>query len=138
MIAAHRTKRTVRFAETDATGFVYFGSYVRMMEETEYDFLRSRDLCVVLTDDKGIIGFPRLSAEIEVREPVRFDDKIEIQLDLTEMDGKHIVYQFEIHCGGQTAATGKFRVACCRFPGQETPFAILTPEFVMDRLADNC
>ncbi|MEM9410789.1 MAG: thioesterase family protein [Planctomycetota bacterium] len=138
MQASHQIYRSVRFAETDATGFVHFAAYIRMMEETEYSFLRSRGLRVVLSDAKGIIGFPRLSAEIEILEPLRFQDPFQVNLQLQEIDGKHIVYQFRILRSNDQVSrpvvTGKFKVACCRFPDNENPYAILTPDFIIDKL----
>lgn len=104
------------------------------MEETEYAFLRSRELRVVLNDGKGIIGFPRTRAEIKVVQPLRFEDHVETELQLGDMDGKQIHYEFVIRGSGQVQATGKFCVACCRFPAGEPPFAILTPEFVEKKL----
>ena len=106
------------------------------MEETEYAFLRSRELRVVLNDDKGIIGFPRISVDIAVEKPLRYEDQAEIELQLCEADGKHIVYEFQIEHGEELAATGTFKVACCRFPTGENPYAILTPEFVLEKLID--
>ena len=127
--------RRIRWAETDASGYVHFASYVRMMEETEYGFLRSRGLRVVLYDDRGTIGFPRLNVDIKVVRPLVFDEQVRIQLDLTFIDGKKIVYEFEIvdeHA--QQVATGLFHVACCRFPDDAPPYAILTPAFVTEAL----
>lgn len=101
------------------------------MEETEYAFLRSRGLCVVLNDNRGIIGFPRLSAEVNVENPVCFNQQVWVTLELTRLDGKQILYEFEIVDDDATlVATGRFRVASCRFPENDPPYAILMPEFV--------
>ena len=105
------------------------------MEETEYSFLRSRDLSVVLTDDKGIIGFPRISTKITVDNPIRFEQLAEIELKVIATDGKQIIYDFLITNDSSTVAKGTFRVACCRFPTDNLPYAILTPEFVLKKLA---
>ena len=137
MQIVHRLDRTVRFAETDASGFVHFAAYIRMMEETEYSFLRSRGLRVVLSDDKGIIGFPRLSAEISILQPLRFEDSILVELSLSKIDGKQIVYDFALLRSNDSdaiSAKGTFKVACCRFPEGELPYAILTPDFVIGKL----
>ncbi len=108
------------------------------MEETEYAFLRSRGLSVVLYDERGTLGFPRLSAEIDVQLPLSFDDSIEIRIELLEMDGKQITYAFTLtNEFGATAVEGKFRVACCRFPDRKPPFAILIPEFVSQALTND-
>lgn len=127
--------RSVRWADTDASGFAHTGSLIRMMEETEYAFLRSRDLSVVLTDGRGLMGFPRLSASIEIFQPIAFDTKVNVQLFLMVLDGKSIQYDFRITTDdGDDVATGSFRVAACRFPSNEAPYAVLTPEYVLAAL----
>ncbi len=127
--------RKIRWRDTDQSGFANLGTYIRLMEETEYAFLRSRGLCVVLYDERGTIGFPRLNANVKIERPVRFDQRVWVTLELSQIDGKQIVYQFEmVDDDAQLVAVGQFKVACCRFPDDDPPFAILTPEFVMKAL----
>ncbi|MEM7786003.1 MAG: acyl-CoA thioesterase [Planctomycetota bacterium] len=134
-IAKFEFPREVRLVDTDSTGFAHFSSYVRMMEEAEYAFLRSRGLGVVLRDQKGTMGFPRLKAEIHIERPLVYQEKVIVRLDLIGNDGKSLEYDFEIvDETNETAVTGSFQAACCRFPDGELPFAILIPENVCDKL----
>ena len=134
-ISCFQTQRTVGMVDTDFSGAVHIGALIRMMEETEYAFLRSRGLSVVLSDEKGILGFPRLSASIELFNFAGFDDDLLVELSLLEIDGKHIVYHFDVTLlAGKPIASGQFRVACCRFPNGKPPYAILTPANVVDAL----
>jgi YbgC/YbaW family acyl-CoA thioester hydrolase len=136
-IATFQFERSVRFADTDATGFAHFSTYVRMMEETEYAFLRSRDLCVVLYDERGTMGFPRLSAEINVINPLVFEQTVTVQLKLVSIDGKQIRYEFDLFDEFQESyVTGVFDVACCRFPDNQPPFAVLIPDQVEEALRE--
>ena len=135
-IARFEYSREVRLVDTDLSGLVHFSAYVRMMEETEYTFLRSRGLSVKLTDDKGVMGFPRLHASIQIAQPLVFDQQVIVYLSLIEMDGKSIFYQFEIRDrADQVCVTGKFKVALCRFPDDKPPYAILTPDYVIEALS---
>ena len=127
--------RRIRRSETDSSGFAHFSTYVRLMEETEYGFLRSRNLCVVLQDDRGTIGFPRISVDFSVHQPARFDEQLLVILELTECDGKQISYHFEIvNDLSELVASGQFKVATCRFPNDGPPYAIITPDFVIQAL----
>ena len=92
-----RRQHRVRWRETDASGFVHFTNYIRMMEQTEYAFLRSLGLSIVMHDEKGVFGFPRRSTEIEVHQPAQLDDELENDepldnlqrcLDLLNLDKK--------------------------------------------------
>ena len=134
MLAIFHSKRNIRFSDSSESVHVHFDVYIRLMEETEYAFLRSRGLGVVLEDGKGIIGFPRLHAELQVTNPLVFGDLAETTLRLSDENGKSISYEFEIHHRGQLSATGRFEVACCRFPPGDNPYAILIPEFVSQKL----
>ena len=118
----------VRFVDTDASGFAHFSSYVKMMEETEYAFLRSRGLSVVWQDQRGILGFPRVSAKVQIHQPLRAEQSVEIRLRIVEIDGKQISYDFVLVVeNGSTAATGTFVVAVCRFLDNQPPYAVLIP-----------
>ena len=89
----------------------------------------------MLRDDKGVFGFPRLSTTISIELPVVFEDQLTINLHLMVVDGKEIHYLFEIHNDSQDiVTTAEFRVATCRFPRGDWPYAILTPEFVIEKL----
>lgn len=131
-LARFELTRQVRFVDTDASGFAHFSTYVRMMEETEYAFLRSRGLSVVFHDERGTIGFPRLSAEIQIHHPLVFEQSVLVQLELISLDGKRIIYDFEIRDPtDRVAIEGRFELACCRFPENKRPYAILIPEQVI-------
>ena len=129
----YRCRYRVRWRDTDTSGFANFGSYVRMMEETEYAFLRSLNLSIVMQDERGIIGFPRVSAEVEVQNAARLDEDLEIWLQVILNNGVKIEYRFEIARGPDVVATGTFLLACCRFPPGEPPRAILIPDFFLQR-----
>ena len=127
--------RVVRIVDTDASGIVHPSAMIRMLEETEYAFLRSRGLSVVLSDGRGLMGFPRLSAEVEIIEFIGFDTELNVELFLTGIDGKTIQYDFMVATKDETiVAKGKFIVAVCRFPNGEAPYAILTPEYVIEAI----
>ena len=121
--------------DVDYTGALSVPGIVRAMEETEYAFLRSRGLSVVLSDDKGLMGFPRLDVSTDLFEPAFFDEVLTIQLRLIEMDGKRLRYRFSIdHADGRCVALGTIGVAVCRFPSDAIPYAVLTPQYVIDAL----
>ena len=106
-----------------------------MMEETEYAFLRSRGLRVVLQDELGTLGFPRLTASLNIHDPLTLGQQAKVKLRLVEIDGKQIVYEFDIvDQSHKIVVEGRFCVACCRFPDDAVPYAILTPQHVMDAL----
>jgi YbgC/YbaW family acyl-CoA thioester hydrolase len=137
VLATFKTNRRIRFADTNNYGHVHFDIYVRLMEETEYAFLRSRGLRVVLEDGMGIIGFPRLCTDVRLTAPLCMGDVAETTLRLTQVNGKKITYEFDINLFDHPIAVGKFEVACCRFPDGKDPYAILIPDFVSEKLCED-
>ena len=126
--------RRVQYGDLDAFGFVYFPNFVRYMEETEYAWLRSHNLSVVLSDEKGSIGFPRLSAEFEIVENIGFGAIMAIEMKIAPCNGKNLQYTFDIQSEGRPVANGRFVAACCRFPENGVPYAIPIPPWVMNNL----
>lgn len=127
--------REVRMVDTDASGFAHFSSYFRMMEEAEYGFLRSRGLSVVLKDERGTMGFPRINCGINIVRPLHLGEQVYVNVSLLRTDGKRVVYQFEIVDGDdKLAVTGEFLAALCRFPDGKMPYAILFPPGLTEKL----
>ena len=61
---------------------------------------------------------------------------------MIKVDGKQVIYEFMVEGMGGTIdavqiVSGRFRVVCCRFPSDDSPYAILTPLHVIDALRSN-
>ncbi len=107
------------------------------MEEAEYAFLKSRGLNIVLSDERGQIGFPRVSSQIEILRPAEAFELLTIWLKVAGNDGVKLTYRFEITAEDhQLVARGEFVAACCRFVPGEFPRAILIPDFVLERIPE--
>ena len=115
---AHEFKmqRLIQFADTDMAGIVHFANFFRYMEEVEHAFYRSLGLAVHPRDGNRILGWPRVSAKCEYRQPLRFDDQVEIQLLVKEKKKKSLSYLFLFHKRGEggsvVAAKGSVTVVC--------------------------
>ena len=129
----HRQRR-VEFAETDMAGITHFTNFCKYMEEAEHAFLRSRGLSVVLEDNRGKLGFPKVSVSCDFLQTARYEDVIDIQVRVRCDDGKSITYDCDFQRAGNRIATGQLRVACCRFPVDRPPFAIPISEELLHQL----
>ncbi|MFC1757760.1 acyl-CoA thioesterase [Planctomycetota bacterium] len=148
-----RTTRRVEFCDTDMAGIAHFSNFFRYMEQAEHEFLRQVGKNVVLHDDRGTLGFPKLEAHCEYRHPAVLDAEMVVELIVTSDDHKTIRYECTIYqeldddrpeCEPSTAnaiatkhgnrrllAEGFLRVACCRFPPNEMPFPVPIPDHVL-------
>lgn len=109
-------RRVVAFSETDAAGMVHFSVFFRWMEDCEHAMVRSLGSTVHATaPGGGFIGFPRRSAAAEFLRPLRFEDRVEVQLTVVERRTRALRYAFVITREGEDApcATGSTSVICC-------------------------
>ncbi|MEQ1902722.1 MAG: hypothetical protein ABL888_00885 [Pirellulaceae bacterium] len=112
---------------------------IRWVEETEYEFLRSRQLSVSLTDERGQFGFPRLDLQLEVLHWPAINNQLFVQLTLEQVTFKKLRYVFAVDerledGESRAIARGSYSAACCRFPSGEFPYPILIPDWVLERL----
>lgn len=89
-----KLRRRVEFSETDSAGIVHFSNFFRYMESAEHAFFRSLGYSVMLKDFDPPLGFPRVHADCDYRQPLRFEDLVEIRLLVREKRSKKLSYQF--------------------------------------------
>jgi acyl-CoA thioester hydrolase len=134
-MAAFRTRRRVEFADTDMAGIVHFATFFRYMEAAEHEFLRSRGLSVVLEWDGMHLGFPRVAAACDFSRPARFEDVLEVAVDIERLGKKSISYAIEFFLHGERIAVGKLSTVCCRmFPAERRMESIEIPPGIRVRL----
>ena len=104
----------IYFEDTDFSGVVYHGGYIRFMERARSDFVRL--IGVGHTDlDAGVHGEPLVFAvrriDIEYRKPARIDDVVEVETRVTEIRGASIVLDQTIRRGGEVLTEAAVTVA---------------------------
>ena len=136
MASCFTLRRRVTFAETDLAGIMHFANFFRWMEETEHAFYRSLGLSVHpqahgATDTST--GWPRLKVSAEYRQPLLFEEEVEVELTVAEMRTKAIRYHFRFWKNPDAeralAASGEFVVvAVTAAPGTREMRATAIPE----------
>lgn len=105
-------RRRVQFAETDLAGIVHFSVMFLYMEEAEHAMWRAAGLSIA--DPKSDLAWPRLSASLEFRNPLRFEEEFEVRLRISSMKTRTIEYTCEIHRVDTLIARGSMSAACAR------------------------
>jgi acyl-CoA thioester hydrolase len=124
MSAPFRTRRRVEFRDTDAAGIVHFSAYFTYMEAAEHELLRSLGTSVVVPLEEGdavggTISWPRVAAECQYTGPARFEDELEIDVQVERVGRSSVTYGFRFLVTAREIARGTLTVVCCRFvPGQ--------------------
>ncbi len=92
-MAFHYTRR-VQFSDTDMVGIVHFSMYFRYIEEAEHALWRAAGLPVIQGTDEA--GWPRVSATFDFKNPLRFDDEVEIAVEVSAVSPRTIRYGFTL------------------------------------------
>lgn len=108
--------RRVEFADTDMAGIVHYANFFRYMETAEHAFFRSLGHSVVMDDLDPPVGWPRVHAECDYLQPLRFEDEVEIRLLVSGKGSKSINFLFLFRKLNGDApvevARGKLTVVC--------------------------
>lgn len=106
----------VEFADTDLAGIMHFANFFRYMEVTEHAFLRSLGFSVHMEIGGRRIGWPRVRAVCEYKNPLRFEDEVEVRLIVRDKRSKSLTYDFHFRKleGGSAVevARGSLTVVC--------------------------
>jgi acyl-CoA thioester hydrolase len=94
----------VEFAETDMAGIMHFANFFRLMERTEHAFLRSLGFSVHMEYEGRTYGWPRVQASCEYLQPLRFEDRVEVELRVREKKPRAMTYDFVFRRGEGEAA----------------------------------
>jgi acyl-CoA thioester hydrolase len=130
-----RIRRRVDFADTDMAGIIHFSNYFRYMEFAEVAFLRERGLSVTMMQGAETISFPRVSAMCDFLHPLRFDDVVDIEVQVERVGRKSVTYTFTFTHQGKLVAKGRLSAVCCRVrPGTQELESIDIPEAIRARL----
>jgi acyl-CoA thioester hydrolase len=108
--------RRVEFSETDMAGIVHYSNFFRYMEAAEHAFFRALGFSVVTRQVDPPVGWPRVRAECDYLQPLRFEDEIEIHMLVREKRSKSLRYEFHFRkLNGEApieVARGSLTVVC--------------------------
>ena len=125
-------RRRVQFAETDLAGIVHFSVIFRYLEEAEHALWRAAGLTIA--DRTSEIGWPRVSAACEFRNPLRFEDEFEVRVRLGSLKRRTLEYEFTIVRGPSVIAVGTVTSVCVKKAADGTMKATEIPAEVLQKL----
>lgn len=124
---------TTRYAETDQMGVIHHGTYATYFELARIEWLRSLGLSYSKLESQGIL-LPVLSLSTEFKNPLFFEEQIQIEICLDSdptsiIDFSYQIYnQYKVLC-----TTAKTRLA---FVNAETRKIIRCPDVFLNALGD--
>lgn len=128
------TRRKVEFADTDMGGICHFSRYFVFMETAEHRFLEQLGTSVSLEHEGHHLGWPRVAATCEYKQPARFGDELEIRVRVRRKGATSMTYEFSFRNGEGEVATGSMTSVCCRMGAGGRLEAIPIPEAIARKL----
>lgn len=117
----------VNFYETDMAGVVHFSNYYRLMEQAEHAFFRTLDLAAHDPSVPQRFAWLRVHSSCNYRRPLRYPDKIEIEMRIGKLGRTSVTYQFDFQLLGDTnegpVAQGQVIVAHAERNSEADPWA---------------
>lgn len=114
MPAEFKMIRRVTFAETDLAGVMHFSNYFRWMEEVEHAFFRSIGMSIIHGRGGDTISWPRVHVSCEYFAPARFENEVELILEIVGLGDKSITYEVNFRLEGRRIARGRTKAVCCK------------------------
>ena len=98
--AATRTTRLrVRYADTDQMGVVYYSNYLVWFEVGRTEWLRQTGWSYREMEEDGV-ALPVIEAHCEYRQPLRYDDEVEIATRAVLVTPVRIRFEYEVTRAG--------------------------------------
>ena len=115
----HHLGVRVYYENTDFTGLVYHGDYVRFFERGRSDFLRVLGVGhTALLDRPDPAAFVVARMEIDFRRPARIDDALTVVTAYQRMTGVRLEVRQRIHRDGELLCAAHVHAACIDLQGR--------------------
>jgi len=119
-------------------GIVHYSNFFRYMETAEHGFFRQLGYSVVMDHFETPVGWPRVHASCEYRQPLRFEDEVEIHMLVSEKKSKSLSYVFKFRKLNGPApvevARGSLTVVCVTKQTDGTMSAVHIPKAFADKI----
>src|SRR5262245_22386106 len=133
-----KVTRRVEFSDTDMAGLMHFSNFFRFMETAEHGFYRSLGFSVARQALDPRLGWPRVHAECDYKQPLRFEDMVEIHMLVAEKRSKALRYLFRFRKlnaePAVEAARGALVVVCVQHFADGRVAAVHIPPEISDKI----
>ena len=89
-------EKRIFYHDTDAGGIVYYGNYLKYLEEARTEFLENKGLSVFIFRDRGMVYAVR-KCSITYRSPARYGDILICDARLKKITAAQLIFDQFIH-----------------------------------------
>jgi acyl-CoA thioester hydrolase len=98
--------------DTDSGGIVYYANYLKFLERARAEWLRGLGFGQTGLAAHDRVAFVVRSVAIEYIKPSRFDDSLQVTVELVKVGASQIVVAQHVMRAGAVLAAAEVRVAC--------------------------
>jgi acyl-CoA thioester hydrolase len=115
-----KIKIRVYYEDTDFGGVVYYGKYLRYMEQGRTEFFRDKGIHLADCQKNGIV-FAVTEVHIQYKASARYDDLLDVETSLSEIRNASMTFDTKIYNPqGTLIIASKTKVACMNGRGRAT------------------
>ncbi len=89
-------EKRIFYHDTDAGGIVYYGNYLKYLEEARTEFLENKGLSVAIFRNRGMIYAVR-KCSITYRSPARYGDTLICDARLKRITAAQLIFDQFVH-----------------------------------------
>ncbi|MCH7727983.1 MAG: acyl-CoA thioesterase, partial [Planctomycetes bacterium] len=89
---------------------------------------------VIMQDGSQTVSWPRVSATCDFVGAAKFEDVLQIDVDIERLGGKSVTYAFLFSHSGTDIANGKMTTVCCHIQSGVPPRSIPIPADISEKL----
>ena len=138
MACEYKAVHRVEFAETDMAGIVHFSNFFHYMEIAEHGFFRSLGFSIATRNVGLPVGWPRVHAQCDFKQPLHFEDEIEIHLLVSKKNTRSLSYLFRFRRLNPSpvveVARGTLTVVCVKHQPDGKMAATNIPKEIVDKI----
>jgi acyl-CoA thioester hydrolase len=102
----------VYYEDTDAGGVVYYANYLKFMERARTEWLRALGFEQDELTQKAGVVFAVRSAKLEFIKPARFNDRLEVTVDIEKIGRASMSVAQSVVRGSTILCRGDIKIAC--------------------------
>jgi len=102
----------VYYEDTDLGGIVYYANYLKFLERARTEWLRARGFEQTALAAVHEIMFIVRSVSLDYRKPARFNDELEVTVELREIGASRIALQQLVRRGQEEMVAAQVEIAC--------------------------
>jgi acyl-CoA thioester hydrolase len=116
-IREHRFDIRVRYAETDAMGFLHHANFLVFFEMGRTELFRAQGGNYREMEEKGLF-LVVVRVNVSYKAPARYDDLLTLTTRIAKVTPAKLVHEYELRRGDTVIATAETTLACINREGR--------------------